>query len=161
MFRKRALFAMLLFSLLVLGCAREDPLLSGMRQKIKEDSTMLVGVTGDRRSFIEGGEIWTEYTVEVTKSDHPVPQHGERLQVYHRGGAVTETGLDGKPVTRQMIVDDGVIIPAEAGSEVFMVVRSEGGRLILLDAVPVQAGRFAVDRPFNVLYKDVLPALTH
>lgn len=156
---KYGAIALLLF-IVVAGCSREDPLVSGMRQEIKNNSGMLVGVIGDRRSFSEGGDIWTEYVVEVKKSDRLVSQPGTTLKVYHRGGAVLQTGPNGKQVIQQMSVDDGVVIPAEPQNEVFMVVRSEGGRMVVLDAVPIKAGQFAVDRPFNVLYKDVLPTLT-
>ncbi|HWI64021.1 MAG TPA: hypothetical protein VNT75_19465 [Symbiobacteriaceae bacterium] len=133
MLRKATLAAVGMMLVLILGCSREDPLLSTMRQQLKNNAGMLVGITGETRSLSDRGEIWTEYSLEVKRSDRTDLPPGKALKVYRRGGSVTEgTGTDGKPVVRQMIVDDGIIMPGTPRSEVFVVLKAEGERRVIL-----------------------------
>lgn len=150
-----------LLCILLLGCAREDPLVRSMRENLKGSAGMLVGAITQRRSFSDrdSGDIWTAYSILVKRSDRAELPPGKEITAYRRGGSVP-VGAGKDRVEMALIVDDGINLPGELNQDVFLVLKVAGGRLVILDGVPVNADQFAVDRPVNLLYRDVLQELS-
>lgn len=156
MARRIGAFVATLILFTLVGCSRDYIQAENFKRELTNSAGMVLGVLDGVRSFSQGQDIVSEFTVTVKRSNRKEFPSGTVLKVFRSGGSVQE-GADaaGQPIVRQMIVDDGVILPA-VGSEVFLVLRADGNRLWIFDGVPVKNGQFTIDRWRNQFYEEIM-----